>query len=89
MAAAQAWIDALPADAPGSGCAGDRPRIVLAPDPTLDVRWAAAAWTWTLRSCTFDEVMFRQFFDEHYDHGGEVICRSTGDADQSAVGWCP
>jgi hypothetical protein len=87
VAAAQAWIDALPVDA--VGCVGDRPRIVLAPDPTLDVRWAATAWTWTLRSCTFDEVMFRQFFDEHYDHGGEVICRSAGDADQSATGWCP
>jgi hypothetical protein len=89
VAAAQAWIDALPVDSEASNCAGAKARIVLTPDPTLDVRWAASAWTWTLRSCTFDPVMFRAFFDAHYNQGGEMICPSTGDADQSATGWCP
>jgi hypothetical protein len=37
VARAQAFIDALPAD---PSCAPDH-RVILAPDPTLDVRWAA------------------------------------------------
>lgn len=89
LAAAQAWIDALPAEPATSACAGEAPRVILAPDPTLDVRWAATAWTWTLRSCSFDSLMFQTFFDAHYGHGRETVCRSPSDADQSATGWCP
>lgn len=87
VAAAQAWIDALPADGPGSGCQGARPRVVLAPDPNLTIPWAATAWGWTLRSCAFDPVMFRTFFDAHYNQAPEVICAAG--ADRSAGGWCP
>ncbi len=87
VATAQAWIDALPTDA---NC-GARPRVVLAPDPSLDVRWAATAWTWTLRACIFDQAMFQQFFEDHYGRGPEglpeVVCNSG--SDQSATGWCP
>ena len=68
---AQAFIDTLPFDAPG--CPSTR-RVILAPDPTLDVRWAATAWTWTLRADCFDETAFRQFYTDHYDHGRESIC---------------
>lgn len=82
VAAAQAWIDALPIDA---NCQMP-PRVILAPDPTQDVRWAATAWTWTLRADAFDPVAFQAFFDAHYDHGPEVIC--GGVIDQSATGWC-
>jgi len=82
VAAAQAWIDSLPPDA---SCAS-RPRIVLAPDPTLDVRWAAAAWRWTLRAETFDAAAFGAFFSAHYDHASESIC--GGATDGSAAGWC-
>ena len=89
LAAAQAWIDALPPEPATSPCAGDAPRVILAPDPTLDVRWAATAWTWTLRACSFDAPMFRSFFDAHYGQGRETVCRSQVDADQSATGWCP
>ena len=51
-------------------------RIILMPDPdpNLGVRFAASAWDWTLRADCFDPVAFRQFFDDHYDHGREVIC---------------
>ena len=89
VAAAQAWIDALPLESSAEACAGDPPRVILAPDPTLDVRWAASAWTWTLRACAFDPTMFQTFFDAHYGHGLEAVCRSAFDADQSATGWCP
>ena len=85
VAAAQAWIDALPAD---QACPGaPAPRVVLAPEPMLDVRWAAAAWQWTLRASAFDPVAFQMFFDAHYDKAPESIC--GGFADLSATGWCP
>ena len=87
VAAAQAWIDALPDDQ----VCGTRPRMVLAPDPTLDVRWAASAWQdqvggWTLRSATFDQAVFNQFFVDHYGQAPELICGSGADGSQS--NWC-
>lgn len=84
VAAATAWIAKLPAD---ENCTGaPPPRIVLAPDPTLDVRWAASAWGWTLRAAAFDPAAFQAFFSAHYDRGGESIC--GGLADGSVAGWC-
>ena len=82
VAAAKAWIAALPTDA---RC-GAPPRVVLAPDPTLDVRWGASAWGWTLRMGAFDPATFQRFFSDHYDHGGESIC--DGLSDGSIAGWC-
>jgi len=87
VAAAQAWIDALPND---PVCA-TRPRVILAPDPTLDVRWAASAWQdqvggWTLRSATFDQAVFNQFFVDHYGQAPELVCGSGADGSQS--NWC-
>jgi hypothetical protein len=70
VARAQAFIDALPAD---GTCPSGR-RVILAPDPTLPVRWAATAWTWTLRADCFDEATFSQFYSDHYGHGREDVC---------------
>jgi Protein of unknown function (DUF3105) len=71
----QAFIDGLPLD---SDCAPylGKNRLILMPDPdpNLGVRFAASAWAWTLRADCFDPVAFRKFFDDHYDHGREVIC---------------
>jgi hypothetical protein len=39
--------------------------VILAPDPTLDVRWAAAAWTWTLRADCFDQTAVAKFVADH------------------------
>jgi Protein of unknown function (DUF3105) len=69
---AQTFIDSLPLDAAG-GCPSTR-RVILAPDPTLPVRWAATAWTWTLRADCFDETAFGQFYADHYDRAPESIC---------------
>lgn len=66
---AQAFINNLPAD---PVCTSHR--IILAPDPTLPVRWAATAWTWTLRADCFDEAAFGQFYADHYGHGLEAVC---------------
>lgn len=69
VARAQAVIDATT-----DPLCGSARRIILAPDPGLDVRWAAAAWTWTLRAPCFEEPAFRTFIDEHLGHGLEAIC---------------
>ena len=83
VAAAQAMIDALPFPldpedidvATGSACvAPTKRRVILAPDPTLDVRWAAAAWTWTLRSSCFDAAAFQKFTKDHYAKMPENFC---------------
>lgn len=83
VARAQAMIDGLPypldpADvdvAGGNACtAPTKGRIILAPDPTLDVRWAASAWTWTLRASCFDEATFSAFARAHYAKGSENFC---------------
>jgi hypothetical protein len=80
VAAIQAFIDGLPPDQDCSPYLGKN-RIILMPDPALDVRFAAAAWDWTLKADCFDPAAFRRFFDQHYDHGREVICSDgwTGD----------
>jgi hypothetical protein len=49
-------------------------RVIMMPDPTLDVRFAAASWTWTLRADCFDETAFQQFVVEHLGRGLETVC---------------
>jgi hypothetical protein len=49
-------------------------RVIMMPDPTLDVRWAASAWTWTLRADCYDDAAFSQFVAEHLGHGLEAVC---------------
>ncbi len=80
VSAMQAFIDGLPLD-PNCGATLGKNRVILMPDPDLDARFAASAWTWTLKADCFDPAAFRQFFDQHYDHGHEVICSDgwTGD----------
>lgn len=69
VAQAQALIDATV-----DPLCGSARRMILAPDPTLDVRWAAAAWTWTLRAECFEEAAFRMFVAQHLGNGLEAIC---------------
>jgi hypothetical protein len=63
------------------------PRVILAPDPTLEVRWAAAAWGWTLRADRFDRDQVQAFFDVHAAQTVENFCNAG--VDRSATGWCP
>jgi hypothetical protein len=69
VAAAQAFIDGLPTD-----CGPMARRVILTPDPDLDVRFAASAWGFTLRANCFDRDAFSSFFAAHYDHAPESIC---------------
>ena len=71
----QAVIDARPVD---PGCealeAGVRRRVILAPDPTLDIDVAASAWGWTYRATCVDATSLGAFIDAHYGHAAEDFC---------------
>jgi hypothetical protein len=76
VAHAQAFIDNLPVD---PLCTEPDPRrVILAPDPMLDVRWAASAWTWTLRATCFHDEAFAAFARDHYGMGREPLCNELG-----------
>ena len=85
VADVQAFIDALPAD-----CGGATRRVILTPDPDLDVRFAASAWGATLRANCFDREAFSSFYTEHYDHAPESICGGgTDPTDICGPSICP
>ena len=71
-ASLQAVIDARPVD-PLCDPTVKR-RIVLAPDPTLDVAIGAGAWGWTYRATCVDATTLGAFIDAHYGHGPEDFC---------------
>jgi hypothetical protein len=83
VTAAQAFVAELP---PKEGCS--RPPAILAPDPTLDVRFAASAWGYTLRASCFDRPSFAAFFSAHVNHGPEYFPTDCGAVDLEARGWC-
>jgi hypothetical protein len=88
VASIQSFIAGLPLDTDCSPSLG-KDRIILMPDPTLvGVRFAASAWTWTLRADCFDPLAFRQFFDDHYDHGREIICTDGWQPEQLCTDAC-
>lgn len=62
VANAKAWLAQLEPDAT---CPAGPPRILLVPDPLLDVPWAASAWGFTLRADCFDADTFTAFFVDH------------------------
>jgi hypothetical protein len=62
LAAAKIWLSQLTPDA---GCPSGPPRVLLVPDPLLDVAWAASAWGVTLRAGCFDQATFSDFFADH------------------------
>jgi len=70
QAAAAIPDDALCA-ASGSGV---RVRVVITPDPLLDVPVAAAAWGWTYRATCLDVPSLTAFAKAHYDQGPEETC---------------
>jgi hypothetical protein len=77
VARVQALIDALPSD---PLCTGDPPRrVVLTPDPLLDVRWGVSSWGHTLRADCVDSERFRQFYLNHFGAGREASCLQGSD----------
>jgi hypothetical protein len=72
LAALQAFVDARPAD---PLCALPvKSRIVITPDPLLDVPFAAAAWGFALTSQCFDLPALAAFIDAHYAMAPENFC---------------
>ena len=49
-------------------------RIILVPDPALDVAIAASAWQWTYRAPCLDETSLAAFIDAHYAKSSEDTC---------------
>ena len=54
--------------------------ILMAPDPSLDVRWAAAAWGQVLRETCFDASALSSFLLFRYGMGPEATCWNGEDA---------
>jgi hypothetical protein len=83
VAAAQQLIDGFPPDAACTFApSASRPvhaRLLMTPDPRLDVRFAASAWGWTLRANCFDAKVFLQFAKAHYGMGREPLCNDGED----------
>lgn len=64
--------DAIPTD---PKCGSDiRVRVVIVPDPLLDVPVAAAAWGWTYKAACFDRPTLEDFAKTHYGQGTEDLC---------------
>jgi hypothetical protein len=53
---------------------GVRVRVVITPDPLLDVPVAAATWGWTYRAECFDLQSLVDFARAHYGNGREALC---------------
>jgi hypothetical protein len=78
VAEAQALIDSLPPD-PVCGSGPPAHRAVIAPAPDIGVRFAASAWGWTLRACSFDRDTFAAFINAHYAQTYENLCADGED----------
>jgi len=84
VAAVEAMVSATN---PKAGCS--RPPVIVAPDPTLDVPFAAAAWGHTLRARCFDRERFAAFIERRRERGPENIPSDCGSLDREQTGWCP
>lgn len=49
-------------------------RIIVTPDPLLDVAFAAVAWGHSLKGACFDATAVQQFVDEYYGNNYENFC---------------
>jgi hypothetical protein len=75
VAALHQAADSLPDD-PLCTSAGEgiRVRMVITPDPLLDVVVAAAAWGWTYKAACVDLPSLEAFAAAHYGQGPEDFC---------------
>jgi hypothetical protein len=60
-------------------CTGATTRVILAPDPRLETRWAAASWGFTLVADCFEPDAFRAFVEAHRGRGPEAVCSNGAD----------
>lgn len=64
-------------------------RIIVTPDPELDVRFAASAWGYSLRSNCFDLAFLDPFIDAHYAMTAEDFCGGGFDPTSPDAGVPP
>lgn len=94
VAMVQAAIDRQPEDPANPLCGHitchpqPKRRYILAPDPRLDVRWAASAWGSTWKSDCPDTASLMAYARGHYRQGPEDLLGEDG-VDYSGWGWCP
>jgi hypothetical protein len=83
IAAAEALITELDVDplccSSEAACAAPVSRMILMPDPELDVRFAAASWGFTLKASCFEPEVFRAFAQAHRGRGPEAVCADGAD----------
>jgi hypothetical protein len=84
VAALEAMVAGLPTK---PSCS--RPPVIVTPDPTLDVPFAASAWGYTLRARCFDAERFQKFVERRANHGREYSASDCGTVDLESRGWCP
>jgi len=88
VSAASEMLKALPPDPLCLATATVPRRVVMTPDPNLDVPFAASAWGYTLRANCFDADAFRSFIDRHYGLGPENICGGGVDLSSGVAPGC-
>ncbi len=64
------------------------PPLIVTPDPTLDVPFAASAWGATLRARCFDRERFAAFITRRVNRGPEFFPNDCGVSDLEAATWC-
>jgi hypothetical protein len=69
-----------------ASCTTGSSRVILTPDPLLDVAWAASAWQFTLRADCFDAGVFQEFINRHRGLGPEDVCDENPNFSESACG---
>ena len=76
---------AAPADPLCDASVGNR--IIVTPDPLLDVAFAAVAWGHSLKGDCFDETLVQAFVDAHYGNNYENLCGGGVDPTDPAEGF--
>ena len=49
-------------------------RLIITPDPNLDVQFAASTWGHMLKADCFDADLVETFIDDHYADAPEDLC---------------
>jgi hypothetical protein len=75
-------------DAAATKPACGKPPLIVTPDPSLDVPFAASAWGATLRARCFDRERFAAFVERRANRGPELFPTDCGASDFEAAGWC-
>jgi hypothetical protein len=71
IAAMTTYVEGREAD---PACTSVNSRVILVPQPSLDVPFAVSAWGQMLKAQCFDEALVSAFIDDNYGNGPEDLC---------------